>query len=77
MNIQCHGAPLIVVSLTLFAISGSKHSLIILMLQDQEVDQDLELLVLASDGLWDVVANEVFLLMGHSSIIFNIGYPII
>ncbi|KAG8390390.1 hypothetical protein BUALT_Bualt01G0078400 [Buddleja alternifolia] len=26
--------------------------------QEQEVDQDLELLVLASDGLWDVVANE-------------------
>ncbi|CAA2955861.1 probable phosphatase 2C 76 isoform X1 [Olea europaea subsp. europaea] len=27
-------------------------------IQDQEVDQDLELLVLASDGLWDVVPNE-------------------
>ncbi|KAG8390393.1 hypothetical protein BUALT_Bualt01G0078700 [Buddleja alternifolia] len=27
-------------------------------IQEQEVDQDLELLVLASDGLWDVVANE-------------------
>ncbi|KAG6422550.1 hypothetical protein SASPL_119127 [Salvia splendens] len=32
--------------------------LIILLLQDLEVDQDLELLVLASDGLWDVVPNE-------------------
>lgn len=29
------------------------------MPQDQEVDQEIELLVLASDGLWDVVANEV------------------
>ncbi|KAL8534541.1 hypothetical protein ACS0TY_010524 [Phlomoides rotata] len=27
-------------------------------IQDQEVDQEIELLVLASDGLWDVVANE-------------------
>ncbi|XP_042057450.1 probable protein phosphatase 2C 76 [Salvia splendens] len=27
-------------------------------IQDLEVDQDLELLVLASDGLWDVVPNE-------------------
>ncbi|PIN02429.1 Serine/threonine protein phosphatase [Handroanthus impetiginosus] len=27
-------------------------------IQEQEVDQDLELLVLASDGLWDVVPNE-------------------
>ncbi|KAH6828070.1 Protein phosphatase 2C family protein [Perilla frutescens var. hirtella] len=27
-------------------------------IQDQEVDRDLELLVLASDGLWDVVPNE-------------------
>ncbi|GKU89143.1 hypothetical protein SLEP1_g3325 [Rubroshorea leprosula] len=26
--------------------------------QDQEIDEDLELLVLASDGLWDVVPNE-------------------
>lgn len=29
------------------------------MLQEQEVDEELELLVLASDGLWDVVPNEV------------------
>lgn len=35
------------------------HNLIISMLQDQEVDQDVDLLVLASDGLWDVVPNEV------------------
>ncbi|XP_012858062.1 PREDICTED: probable protein phosphatase 2C 76 [Erythranthe guttata] len=27
-------------------------------IQDQEVDQDYELVVLASDGLWDVVRNE-------------------
>ncbi|KAL2556191.1 putative protein phosphatase 2C 76 [Forsythia ovata] len=27
-------------------------------IQDQEIDQELELLVLASDGLWDVVPNE-------------------
>ncbi|GKU89145.1 hypothetical protein SLEP1_g3325 [Rubroshorea leprosula] len=27
-------------------------------IQDQEIDEDLELLVLASDGLWDVVPNE-------------------
>lgn len=26
-----------------------------------EIDEELELLVLASDGLWDVVANEVSL----------------
>ncbi|XP_022875103.1 probable protein phosphatase 2C 76 [Olea europaea var. sylvestris] len=29
-----------------------------IILQDQEIDQELELLVLASDGLWDVVPNE-------------------
>lgn len=28
-------------------------------LQEQELDDELELLVLASDGLWDVVPNEV------------------
>ncbi|GLT53353.1 hypothetical protein SLA2020_266310 [Shorea laevis] len=27
-------------------------------IQDQEIDEDLELLVLASDGLWDVVPND-------------------
>jgi protein phosphatase 1L len=27
--------------------------------QDQEIDEELELLVLASDGLWDVVPNDV------------------
>ncbi|GAA0168185.1 protein phosphatase [Lithospermum erythrorhizon] len=27
-------------------------------IQDQEIDEELELLVLASDGLWDVVSNE-------------------
>lgn len=28
-------------------------------IQEQEIDDDMELLVLASDGLWDVVSNEV------------------
>lgn len=28
-------------------------------IQEQEIDHDMELLVLASDGLWDVVSNEV------------------
>ncbi|XVF51009.1 hypothetical protein PTKIN_Ptkin04bG0149300 [Pterospermum kingtungense] len=28
-------------------------------IQDKEIDEDFELLVLASDGLWDVVPNEV------------------
>ena len=27
--------------------------------QDQEIDGELEFLILASDGLWDVVPNEV------------------
>lgn len=27
--------------------------------QDQEIDEETEVLVLASDGLWDVVQNEV------------------
>lgn len=27
--------------------------------QDLEIDEEFELLVLASDGLWDVVPNEV------------------
>lgn len=31
-------------------------------LQDQEIDEEFDLLVLASDGLWDVVPNEVSLL---------------
>lgn len=30
--------------------------------QDQEIDEEFELLVLASDGLWDVVPNEVKIL---------------
>lgn len=28
-------------------------------LQEQKVDDSLEFLILASDGLWDVVTNEV------------------
>ncbi|XP_057774243.1 probable protein phosphatase 2C 76 isoform X1 [Salvia miltiorrhiza] len=35
-------------------------------IQDQEVDQDLELLVLASDGLWDVVPNEDAVLIAQT-----------
>ncbi|XP_075492336.1 putative protein phosphatase 2C 76 isoform X1 [Primulina tabacum] len=34
--------------------------------QEQEVDQDLELLVLASDGLWDVVPNEDAVLIAQT-----------
>ena len=30
--------------------------------QDKEIDEEFELLVLVSDGLWDVVPNEVSLL---------------
>lgn len=32
-----------------------------ILTQDLEVDKDIELLVVASDGLWDVVRNEVCL----------------
>ncbi|KAK2983666.1 hypothetical protein RJ640_023200 [Escallonia rubra] len=32
-------------------------------IQDLEIDENFELLVLASDGLWDVVANESYQLM--------------
>ncbi|KAL7147361.1 hypothetical protein ABFS83_06G102700 [Erythranthe nasuta] len=35
-------------------------------IQDQEVDQDFELLVLASDGLWDVVPNEDAVLIAQT-----------
>ncbi|KAL0299662.1 UNVERIFIED_CONTAM: putative protein phosphatase 2C 76 [Sesamum radiatum] len=35
-------------------------------IQEQEVDQDLELLVLASDGLWDVVPNEDAVLIAQT-----------
>lgn len=43
--------PIVTTLLTLFNTFQS--------LQEEEVDQELELLVLASDGLWDVVTNEV------------------
>lgn len=33
--------------------------------QDKEIDEEFELLVLASDGLWDVVPNEVNLSWTH------------
>ena len=32
-----------------------------LFCQEQEIDGELEFLILASDGLWDVVPNEVSL----------------
>ncbi|KAL0382423.1 UNVERIFIED_CONTAM: putative protein phosphatase 2C 76 [Sesamum calycinum] len=35
-------------------------------IQEQEVDHDLELLVLASDGLWDVVPNEDAVLIAQT-----------
>lgn len=31
----------------------------IVVLQEEKVDSSLEFLILASDGLWDVVSNEV------------------
>jgi serine/threonine protein phosphatase PrpC len=31
----------------------------IVILQEEKVDSSLEFLILASDGLWDVVTNEV------------------
>ena len=31
----------------------------LLICQDQEIDDEMEFLILASDGLWDVVPNEV------------------
>ena len=31
--------------------------------QDREIDEEIELLVLATDGLWDVVPNEVNLFL--------------
>lgn len=38
----------------------NKFSLVFLFsFQDQEVDEEFEFIVLASDGLWDVVPNEV------------------
>lgn len=35
-------------------------------IQDQEIDEELELLVLASDGLWDVVPNEDAISLAHA-----------
>lgn len=35
----------------------------LLFCQEQEIDDELEFLILASDGLWDVVPNEVSLLL--------------
>ena len=36
-----------------------QHIFIFLFSQDQEIDEEIELIVLASDGLWDVVPNDV------------------
>jgi serine/threonine protein phosphatase PrpC len=33
---------------------------IFIVLQEEKVDSSLEFLILASDGLWDVVSNEVY-----------------
>lgn len=32
---------------------------LILSMQEEKIDSSLEFLILASDGLWDVVSNEV------------------
>ncbi|CAO2838663.1 unnamed protein product [Amaranthus hypochondriacus] len=34
-------------------------------IQEQEINEELEVLVLASDGLWDVIPNEVVLILVH------------
>lgn len=41
--------------------------------QDQVIDEELELLVLASDGLWDVVPNDVSSRLSSSS--FPSSFP--
>ena len=40
--------------------------------QDQEIDEEFELLVLASDGLWDVVPNDVSPALSLS---LSVAYP--
>lgn len=43
----------------LIAIHQTNMSKVVFSFQDQKIDEEFELLVLASDGLWDVVPNEV------------------
>jgi len=40
-------------------------------LQEEQINGDLECLVLASDGLWDVVENEVLNLLPSSAVQLN------
>jgi len=40
-------------------------------LQEEHINGDLECLVLASDGLWDVVENEVINLLPSSAVQLN------
>jgi len=40
-------------------------------LQEEQVNGELECLVLASDGLWDVVENEVLNLLPSSAVQLN------
>ena len=48
--------------------------------QEQVIDQEFELLVLASDGLWDVVPNEVELTWPnsnyHTHMYWNVSAPV-
>lgn len=37
--------------------------MLLVFFQDVEIDEEFDLLVLASDGLWDVVPNEVMLFL--------------
>lgn len=41
------------------------------MSQDREVDGEIELVILASDGLWDVVPNEVIISVAFDVLIFS------
>jgi len=43
-----------------------------MVLQEEKVDSSLEFLILASDGLWDVVSNEVCY---HFHFLFFFSFP--
>ncbi|KAK2654140.1 hypothetical protein Ddye_013996 [Dipteronia dyeriana] len=43
-------------------------------IQDQEIDEEIELLVLASDGLWDVVPNDVSLSLSKNVVLVFFAY---
>lgn len=51
----------------LIAIHQTNMSKVVFSFQDQKIDEEFELLVLASDGLWDVVPNEVSVPTHHLS----------